>query len=491
MIMLYQVRTSTHKQATFLQTVFFFFILFNFAPQINFVTAQTRIDTVTLRNVLQGSPVVFEGQVESICPYKDPNTGIIYSNNLVHITKTIKGILQCGTVSVLTVGGHYQDKVLNVSHTTEFKEGASGIFVCKLSNIMDPVGCTSPTNPVSLELIFSEHATLEYSNDLINELASGYGSKFNDIQDLYHFIEQVAGFSITVCDPHFDPRRWSNNNYQSQIQKVDTLKSAASLLAGKQLVYSFNSLNITGSDTNSDPKSFELNIRVNSKDDSTYLDKATFRFNYDPQVFGTNPIVSVAMGNDFPPNIYYTNTQRINDTIYEISISAFYNPNSRTNIQKDILKTLAKVKIRMQDCARPYKIRLDSFPEILLGCLYTQTSTALSNTRISYTNVSIPLTRQGAMCIPEIIDFSSTTNNQRNVSGGTKQQIQITGKHFLSALGKIFLPNADDGGNTFVSLDLYDINQWNDTSIIFTVPSRIDSAYQDSLFRYEVKTAGS
>jgi hypothetical protein len=292
----------THAQNYFL-SAFYLLILSIFASFPTFVMAQTRIDTLALRSALQLSPFIFEGKIGEICEYKDPNTGIIYSNNIVHITKTIKGGLQCGTVSVITEGGSYQDQILKVSHTTEFKEGFSGIFVCKLSNSFSPTGCASVSNANPMELIFSEHATIEYFNDLINELAVGYNSKFNDIQDLYNFIEREAGFPILNCDPNFNPTTWKNNNYQQVPSGATTIPVAEpeavvlnTLAAGGQLSYVIRSVTITGND----PKYLEFDVRVSANDDSTFLDKATFRFKHDAASFGTFPDVVATLDNTFP-----------------------------------------------------------------------------------------------------------------------------------------------------------------------------------------------
>jgi hypothetical protein len=446
--------------------------------------AQTRIDTLALRSALQLSPFIFEGKIGEICEYKDPNTGIIYSNNIVHITKTIKGGLQCGTVSVITEGGSYQDQILKVSHTTEFKEGFSGIFVCKLSNSFSPTGCASVSNANPMELIFSEHATIEYFNDLINELAVGYNSKFNDIQDLYNFIEREAGFPILNCDPNFNPTTWKNNNYQQVPSGATTIPVAEpeavvlnTLVAGGQLSYVIRSVTITGND----PKYLEFDVRVSANDDSTFLDKATFRFKHDAASFGTFPDVVATLDNTFPMTNYTISKTRINDSIYEISVSAFLNTNNRTKIQTT-LQTLVHLKIFFYDCSVPYRIRLDSFSNALNGSAFTLSANALSATRNFYTSIVMRDARTGVNCIPEISSIKSVNTGQNIVAGGTKENVVIKGTHFgaYASTSAVAMKNADNGGRTYLFLNRYDIIGWNDTTITLTVPSIVDSVKLDT-----------
>jgi hypothetical protein len=454
-------------------------LLFAFTLPFHTIKAQTRIDTLALRSVLQLSPVVFEGKVEEICSYKDPNTGVIYSNNIVHITKTIKGALQCGNVSIITEGGFYQDQTLKVSHTTEFTAGVSGIFVCRPSNFFSPVGCPSVSNPIPMELIFSEHATIEYFDDLINELAIGYKSKFNDIQDLYNFIEQIAGYSIIDCDLTFNPHTWNNNRFScpTPVVEADEKEVVASLAAGNQLLYSLNSLEITGTYPN---LFFEFNVQVKANDDLTFLEKGTFRFKYYKTTFGDIPSILLTATSDFPAIVYQSNARYISDSTYEISVNALTNASNRTQILRNSAKSIIHVKIPFFKCGNEHKIRLDSFPNAPDYSTFTLTANALSNSSSPYSSVALTALRIGLTCTPEITRIYSLTTNSAIVPAGIKEKVKIEGKNFLNG-GKVFILSADDGGNTYLSLDKYDINNWSDTSIIFTLPSRIDSSVVSGL----------
>ncbi len=93
--------------------------------------AQTEIDTSALLNAMNQAPFIFEGKVIEQCTYEEPNSGIIYTNNIMEITKVIKGNLNCGTVSMITEGGEYLDRYMEVTHTTKFNVNVQGIFACK------------------------------------------------------------------------------------------------------------------------------------------------------------------------------------------------------------------------------------------------------------------------------------------------------------------------------------------------------------------------
>ncbi len=79
--------------------------------------AQTEIDTSALLNALGQAPFIFEGKVIEQCTYEEPSTGIIYTNNIMEITKVIKGNLDCRTVSMITEGGEYLDRYMGLSTT--------------------------------------------------------------------------------------------------------------------------------------------------------------------------------------------------------------------------------------------------------------------------------------------------------------------------------------------------------------------------------------
>jgi hypothetical protein len=123
---------------------------------------------------------------------------------------------------------------------------------------------------------------------------------------------------------------------------------------------------------------------------------------------------------------------------------------------------------------------LDSFPNAPDYSTFTLTANALSNSSSPYSSVALTALRIGLTCTPEITRIYSLTTNSAIVPAGIKEKVKIEGKNFLNG-GKVFILSADDGGNTYLSLDKYDINNWSDTSIIFTLPSRIDSSVVSGL----------
>jgi len=279
--------------------------------------AQSSIDTTQLLDIIGSVDYIFEGQVTQKCCYLDSSTGLIYTSNMVHITKIGKGDITCGTVQVITEGGTLDNRTLSVSHNTEFNVGYAGVFICSKSSYPHSNNCERGDNPQELKLALTFDGLIDYYNDPFNTIARGYHLSFDQIQDLYDFLQVNANISLSICDSSFNPIDWEFNNK----------------LAHKH-------------------------------------------------------------------------------------------PKHRT--------------------------------------------------------------------IPVITSINNSTANVYNTTGGTNTQITLKGYGFEDSVGHIYLRNADDGGESYLQINQFDICTWSDTNIVFVVPSLVDTNnFTPSGLSYLGKPAGS
>jgi hypothetical protein len=445
------------------------------------IKAQTDVDSALLNTVLQISPIVFEGRIIDQCTYRHPTSGIIYTNNIVQITKKIKGQLNCGTVSIITIGGEYQDYELTISHHTQFDRNFSGIFVCKTSHYPPPTSCVEVTNTTPLQLMVQEFSILEYYDDYINNIVEGFNSRFATIQEFYDFVQNVSGLIIDDCEPNFKPQLWKNNGYVKQHRKIENevdipIKKTR---AGETLQYTYGIQSVYGS---GNTKYYEVTIRVKANDSSTYFDEGAFRIKFNTKAFGVQIAnnIQVTLGNNFDPSTYAT-IQKINksDSVFSIWVHQAVSPFNRTKI-KPTNQTLLTLKIPFDSCQYYPKVQMDTFASILTYSFFTPTSNGLPATRVQYDSVISNDYRDGGTCQPQVFDVTSYTYNSDTLAGGIGEQVYIRGIDFGNTKGKIYVPDANKGGNIYTKLDYYDVDYWDDTSIVYTLPGIIDSGRMDT-----------
>jgi|GEM_PF-5125497 len=180
------------------------------------IKAQTTIDTALVLANINNADKIFEGQVIEQCCYKDSVTGEIFTNNIVYITKIAKGDLFCGTVSVITAGGTYQDSTETVSHNTNFNVGCAGLFLCNPSEFPHSHNCERTDYITELQLVRRYTGFIGYQNDAFNDIVRAYRLSFDNIMNFYDILQIEAGISMTVCDSSFNPLGWTYNNKQAK-----------------------------------------------------------------------------------------------------------------------------------------------------------------------------------------------------------------------------------------------------------------------------------
>jgi hypothetical protein len=90
---------------------------------------------------------------------------------------------------------------------------------------------------------------------------------------------------------------------------------------------------------------------------------------------------------------------------------------------------------------------------------------------------------------PEITIFTDTIYPGDYYPGGpiAPEQLIIQGNHFGMTKGQVFMRDNDNGGATFLQLNVRDIQSWNDNTIVVMVPSIVDSTNAS----YEIPGIGS
>ncbi|MCA1762876.1 MAG: hypothetical protein LC664_07785, partial [Flavobacteriales bacterium] len=143
--------------------------------------------------------------------------------------------------------------------------------------------------------------------------------------------------------------------------------------------------------------------------------------------------------------------------------SATESPANRFQIGPNA-EQLLHVKIEIQDCSELPDLSFDLLGDMLNFSFYAETATGLN---FNFNNITASDTENGSMCGMSISNFSPQV-----VNGGVGDMVTINGINFGTTPGTVKMKNADDGGETWVDLDDYDI-LWSPSQIDVRVPSII------------------
>lgn len=143
---------------------------------------------------------IFEGQVLESTPYYTNSGQYIRTSNLVQITKTLKGELECGTVEIITNGGEIDNKTLEISHGLKLYPNSTGIFLCNLTNReLSSVDFYSETNLEKLEGSYEYQSFIRYWWDGQNINAADLWQNFDSLNLVYNITEQISGLNFQDC----------------------------------------------------------------------------------------------------------------------------------------------------------------------------------------------------------------------------------------------------------------------------------------------------
>jgi hypothetical protein len=432
------------------------------------------IDSVTINATINKSEYIFEGKIIDQCSYK--SNGEIYTASFIQLSKTFKGSLQSGIVSVIIQGGQVENELLEVSHTVRYTVGFTGILFCNASPYgYENARCKTETNNLNLTTTNSEHTEIEYFADGFNSLAQGLGCKFNSLQNVYDYIQnETKNTIVDFNQPHITQLYVDESNKPKPVVATKTIDNVAQLKHTSvinDLVYTFSNAKVTGVTT----KYFECDVNINADNSNTYFDQGAFRIKFNALAFGINIATATitTMGANFATTTYPTIT-KINKQANVVSI--WVNSASAGQVRTNITTTpqaLVHLKIPFINCSELPNFTLDTFANVLAYSTYT--TMAASATIEPYGSVNLTAQNSGLTCEPVVNKIYSLSTGLRSVAGGIKEQVKIEGVNFGPNNGKLFMKSADDNG-TWLGLQTYDVNTWNDTAIVFSLPSIIDSA---------------
>mgnify|MGYP003582599624 CR=1 FL=1 len=457
--------------------------------------AQTDIDTARIIDIAMASDYIFEGRVVEVCTFEDAN-GNVYTNNIIDISRFVKGQLNCGTVSLITRGGIFQDRDVRPSHTTRFTENFTGIFFCN-DNTSYPIPnsvCQIPTsNPMSIRTNLSDFSYIGYYTDFINEVAEGRNSQFGTLQELYDFISNNTPFQLIECNPNII----ANVNKFESDKKYKSIPLSNNVKAKKKtrtdyLDYQFVNPIVTGTNT----KYFEFDVQVNSNISGTYLHESAFRLKYNPQAFGINiaSAMQVSLATGFPATTYnYIQKIDKSDSVVSIWTHPAVNGQPKTLISSTFFQDFLHIKIPFTDCGMFPNIYTDTFANILDYSEYTIDPLYTQAQAVPYDYVWLDDTLIGTLCYPKITDVKSQATATHYTSAGTNDIITIKGENFglNTSNASVFLKNVDDGLATSFPIQKYDVVSWSDTMVKFNLHSRFDSVVVIPFTSYNTMSPGS
>lgn len=447
-------------------------------------TAQTIVDTATVLDVYNKSDYIFEGKIINQCAYEDPSDGMIYTNNIVDVTKIVKGQIVCGTVSVITLGGYVGDRGVEISHNDEFNVGFCGIFLCNISPYPTPTNsCVLSDDNPPLVMVYRQISHIQFYGDFINSVARGLNSQFEDLQSLYNYVQLFTGIPVIDCEqsnakPDLakfyinKPERIITNNLKDYPINRKKIRSS---IGGN---YGLTDSLITGTAT----KYLEFNMFL-LPNDTIYLDTISFLVHYNSAAFGTNiadSIIAQIDTNKLPTSKYQllpltnVNSNTIQFTIAHTDtlIGATFDS---INYQNFI-----HFKMKFIDCYQYPQVVPDTnnITNALTKYKSQTTGTTLSN--FSFLNRIKSIWQLN--CEAKITSIVCTRTGTNACAGGINDIVTVKGKHFGTDSALIYVSDASYGTTNAVdniNLNASDIvpNSWTDTSFQFIVNNFTDSTF--------------
>lgn len=232
----------------------------------------------------------------------------------------------------------------------------------------------------------------------------------------------------------------------------------------------------------------EFDIMVSSNS-GTYLQYARFEINYSNAAFGnniyTNGTLEATKGANFGNSYWDPQPYMSDDSLpntFNVFMSDDFNASSwnRPYIDNTPMQLL-HFKIKIITCNQNVDFLFinqattgngavgvpTATEDAILGSFYVYSNVYYNE----LTNASIP------SCSIYITQINNSATNASCIGGDINNlasELTIEGAHFGNSIGKVYMKNSNDGGQSWVKLDDYDIVQpWSDTQIKVKVPSTI------------------
>jgi hypothetical protein len=445
---------------------------------------------------------IFEGVVINSEPYYNNNGSYIYTSNTVEITRILKGDIECGTIEIITEGGHIQDTEHEISHSLTITEGSRGIFLCtETDRPLSTIDFYPETNLQKIEATFEDQSFIRYWWDGEGINAADVWANYDSLALVYNITEAITGLHYVDCGIQ-KTEEWFQNietnetipvkNETPRYPKEDFEAYLAyhkykrenfmveGVAATGTVTYDMENFKVTGSS----PKFVEFDVTIKDDLGTKYFQAGAVRIVYDGYVFGSgivaNNQVTVTRGSLISNSNCYISPipQDHTGSSFLVSVIETYLSNCKAQVFTSPQR-LMHIKIEVPNCI-PFSTvalidtavpNIPSIPSIVLF------STGYSNTPsdpnyYEYLNLVHNDVENINYCGAQISGF-----NPQVVGGGTGDTLIIEGSQFgnLKSASNIYLKNADDGGISEVWLDNLDYIAWTDSLIKVLVPS-YDSA---------------
>ena len=394
----------------FLTSIFFIFTTFLWGQR------HTEI-TKTLEERLADAEIVFEGIVLESTSFWNETRSRIYTRHTIQIEKLFKGETDA-TIELITQGGEIDEIFQTQSHAMSLAPNFKGVFFCK--------HFTTPQNERFL-MVNGSTGFVKYSKKG-NKLITNYQGlrKIDVVKTLYKLSHQ------------------------------NLLRDNPEDLTGVE--YEIKNITLNGS-------TVDFDIYVEGLLGNYDLTRSELIMEYDPTVLGmniaSNGVLNVTKGTVSNSSNYNLVVGDINPNRVSIKIEAI-----NTGLGLYTITNLDEQLIHIQMTSP-----LAGNPDMHFDELSMQ---PLSK----FLNVSNTIeTFQEVFTVGRIEDIGNssvviTGFTPNPITAGTGNILSITGINFGPAKGIVRFPNADNGGQTFMTTLPNDIIFWSDTLIEVKVPSQ-------------------
>lgn len=216
---------------------------------------------------------------------------------------------------------------------------------------------------------------------------------------------------------------------------------------------------------------FEFDVYIKSSIPVYFLLGAMY-IDYNPAAFGINIVQSggltVQRGVVMNPYLAYEDPapddMAVNNHTVSILAGSSGNGDTLHYLNSNIPEQLVHVKMKIINCSALPDLNFSVLDAALGFTRYYEPLHPNGPTNYGYAQIMASDQENSALCGMQISGFSPTT-----VNAGTGDVVYITGSGFGTS-GTVQMKNAEDGGQSWISLDDYDV-VWTPTEIKITVPS--------------------
>ncbi len=429
------------------------------------------------------SQYIFEGQVIRAKGYWNNDKTYIYTSLTIDIKKIFKGNLICGKVELINEGGEVGDSIsLQISHNLILKEGQKGIFLCReTTKELPAIDYYPEENYQKLEATFNEQGYIKYFEDDVNPELWDYQFHLDSLAQAYNLMELYTQLNYVDCyqgttvfpTVSHNKERLRNPDVHSSIPLT-----VVATTGDTNITYTLENPQITYSNGS---KYFEFDFSISDSTPDIYFAQLVAKITYDTLSFGTLIAGTISnrletfRGSITSDTVSYYRPHCQNFTRNTFSLVVGVNPpNNNTYVDiTEAPQSVAHLKMQIMDCGHP-------------GIVQPTVTTVFANYCLQPDSAR-PLYGYDTLNIANSLSFGGCANgNYRyitsitpyNVRAGIGDTVTVRGRGFgaIKGNGNVYLPNADNGGSTFVNLDSVDyIYPWTDTIVKFIVPSNLDN----------------